>query len=231
MGGRCDRRHRLRRVPYRHGAAVAVGRRTHRSVHASARGQGVDGRAFGRRGADPPDRTGTPMADRGPAVLGGRGFPAGDAVVGAVVRAGPGRFPGRPSVLPGAAGATGLAVRAATRGCRGHGRGLRRAAGVVLAPTARRGHDRAGDALHRGARRDGVRRAAGPASDAVDRAGRGVLRGVRRDDRDRQVRTGANAHRGAWPCRSGGRMPRRWCSSRPVSSSAARLCPSARPAA
>src|SRR6478752_1585342 len=89
-----------------------------------------------------------------------------------------------------------LAFGTAARGRRGHGAGLCRAAGVVLAQADRRRHGRAGDALHRSARRDGVCGAAGPAAHAVDRAGRGVLRGVRRDDRHRQVRPGANKHRG-----------------------------------
>jgi uncharacterized membrane protein YhhN len=46
-----------------------------------------------------------------------------------------------------------LAFGTAARGRRGHGAGLCRAAGVVLAQADRRRHDRAGDALHRSARR------------------------------------------------------------------------------
>ena len=47
----------------------------------------ADGGAAGRRRAGPPDRPGAPLAARRAVVLGGRGLPAGDAVVGAVVRA------------------------------------------------------------------------------------------------------------------------------------------------
>ena len=80
----------------------------------------------------------------------------------AVVRARPRRLPRRASVLPGRAAPAGRAHDAATgRRPRSWSLACVRAAGVVLAAADRRGHGHAGDPLHGGARRDGVRGAAG----------------------------------------------------------------------
>src|SRR5690606_26850299 len=105
--------------------------------------------------------------------------------------------PDRPPVLPRGADPAGAAQHRPARGGGCGGGRVPRPAGVVLAATARRGDGGPGDAVHRRARRDGVRGAAGPAAHPVDGAGRGVFRRLGRDDRHQQVRAGLRGAGGA----------------------------------
>ena len=104
----------------------------------------------GRR-ADPPDRPGATLADRGARVLGGRRLSAGDAVVGAVIRARPGGVSACAPVLPG--GADPLATPSVPRLA---GAAVTCVCAALLVVLAEALAGRAGDALHCGAGRDGV---------------------------------------------------------------------------